>query len=218
VISAALLTPDGINRNVFISLSVMGFLINVIILIGAVARATRSLGLIAFPVGAAFLATQVLAGQSAMVVTNYTWQMETHIAIALFSFAILSLAAAQALLLTIQERLLRSPKFSARLAFLPPLTTMEQLLFQMIGLGFVLLTITLITGAIFVDDLFAQHLVHKTVLSFAGWIVFGTLLWGRWRYGWRGRRATQLTLIGACVLALAYFGSKFVLEVVLQRT
>ncbi|MEM9304931.1 MAG: cytochrome c biogenesis protein CcsA [Pseudomonadota bacterium] len=217
VVSAAYLTPEGLNRGLFVSLSFMGLLINVLVVAGSLISPLRSLGLIAFPVGAAFLGTQLIAGQTPGLVTNFDWQMETHIAIALFSFAILSLAAAQAVLLAMQERLLRSPQFSARLAFLPPLTTMEQLLFQMIGLGFVLLTMTLITGVVFVDDLFGQALVHKTVLSFAGWIVFGALLWGRWRHGWRGRRAVRLTLAGVAVLGLAYFGSKFVLEVLLDR-
>jgi ABC-type uncharacterized transport system permease subunit len=91
------------------------------------------------------------------------------------------------------------------------------LLFQLIGAGFVLLSLTLLTGALFVEDLFGQHLVHKTVLSFAAWVVFGALLFGRWRYGWRGRRAVRLTLIGMLVLLLAFFGSKFVLEIVLKR-
>jgi len=81
----------------------------------------------------------------------------------------------------------------------------------------VLLTLTLLSGVLFVDNLFAQHLVHKTVLSIAAWFVFGILLFGRWRWGWRGRQAVRLTLLGMIVLLLAFFGSKFVLELVLKR-
>ena len=77
--------------------------------------------------------------------------------------------------------------------------------------------VTLLSGVLFVDNLFAQHLVHKTVLSIAAWIVFGVLLFGRWRWGWRGRRAVRLTLAGMVVLLFAFFGSKFVLELVLKR-
>jgi ABC-type uncharacterized transport system permease subunit len=91
-------------------------------------------------------------------------------------------------------------------------------MFRVIAAGFVLLTLTLLSGVLFVDDLFAQHLVHKTVLSIAAWIVFGILLFGRWRWGWRGRRAVRLTLAGMAILLLAFFGSKFVLEVILHRT
>jgi ABC-type uncharacterized transport system permease subunit len=71
---------------------------------------------------------------------------------------------------------------------------------------------------LFVDDLVAQHLAHKTILSIASWLVFGLLLFGRWRWGWRGNRAVHLTLTGMIVLLLAFFGSKFVLEMVLHRT
>jgi ABC-type uncharacterized transport system permease subunit len=82
----------------------------------------------------------------------------------------------------------------------------------------VLLTLTLLSGVLFVDNLFAQHLVQKTVLSIAAWLVFGVLLFGRWRWGWRGRRAVRLTLAGMVILLLAFFGSKFVFEVLLHRT
>jgi ABC-type uncharacterized transport system permease subunit len=87
----------------------------------------------------------------------------------------------------------------------------------MIGAGFVLLTLALISGFAFLDDMFAQHLVHKTVLSTLAWLIFGGLLIGRFRYGWRGRTAITWTLSGFGVLILAYFGSKAVLELILQR-
>ena len=90
-------------------------------------------------------------------------------------------------------------------------------MFRLIGAGFVLLTLALLTGFIFVTNLFEQHLIHKTVLSLIAWVLFGILLIGRTRYGWRGRGAVRWTLWGFGVLILAYFGSKFVLETVLGR-
>jgi ABC-type uncharacterized transport system permease subunit len=87
----------------------------------------------------------------------------------------------------------------------------------LIGAGFALLTLALLTGFIFVTNLRAQHLEHKTILSIAAWVVFAVLLVGRVRYGWRGRSAVRLTLSGFGVLVLAYFGSKFVLEYILGR-
>jgi len=131
--------------------------------------------------------------------------------------AALAIAALVAVMLAIQERALRTRRLGGLHAVLPPLTLIEAMLFQLIGAGFVLLSLTLLTGALFVEDLFGQNLVHKTVLSFAAWLLFGALLFGRWRYGWRGRRAVRLTLIGMMVLLLAFFGSKFVLEIVLKR-
>ena len=113
--------------------------------------------------------------------------------------------------------MLRERRLSRFLRALPPLTLTEALMFRLIAAGFVLLSATLLTGALFVDNLFEQHLVHKTVLSVIAWLVFGALLLGRWRWGWRGRRAVQLTLAGMAVLVLAFFGTKFVLELILHR-
>jgi ABC-type uncharacterized transport system permease subunit len=87
----------------------------------------------------------------------------------------------------------------------------------MIAAGFVLLTLSLVSGFAFLEDMFAQHLVHKTVLSTLAWIVFGALLVGRFRYGWRGRTAIIWTLGGFVILILAYFGTKAVLELILHR-
>ena len=100
---------------------------------------------------------------------------------------------------------------------LPPLTELETVLFRTIAVGFALLTATLLTGALFVHDLFAQHLAHKTVLSILSWLVFGLLLFGRWRYGWRGRTAVFSTLWAMLFLFLAFFGSQFVYDFVLHR-
>jgi ABC-type uncharacterized transport system permease subunit len=95
---------------------------------------------------------------------------------------------------------------------------LEDLLFKLITAGFVLLTVSLGSGMVFIDDIFAQHLVHKTLLSILAWLVFAILLWGRWRYGWRGSVAVRLTLVGIVLLLLSYFGSKFVLENILGRS
>src|SRR5574337_110577 len=136
---------------------------------------------------------------------------------ALISFGILLIAAVLALLLAAQERALRHRRIGPWLRVLPPLTLTETLLFRLIGAGFILLTLTLLTGALFVDNLFGQHLAHKTILSIVAWLVFGVLLYGRWKHGWRGLRAVNLTLIGMAVLLLAFFGTKAVLELILHR-
>jgi len=91
-------------------------------------------------------------------------------------------------------------------------------LFRTIAVGFILLSATLLTGVLFVENLFEQHLVQKTVLSVLSWILFGWLMLGRWRYGWRGATAARWTLAAMGLLVLAFFGSKFVLEVLLPGT
>ena len=126
-----------------------------------------------------------------------------------------AIAALLAVMLWLQERALRRREFHGWLRTLPPLTELEQMLFRTIMAGFALLTLVLLTGVLFVEDLLAQHLVHKTVLSVLSWLLFGGLLLGRWRYGWRGIRAVHWTLAAMALLLLAFFGSKFVLELVL---
>ncbi len=100
---------------------------------------------------------------------------------------------------------------------MPWMEALEYGIFQALVEGFSTLTLALFSGFIFVENLFAQHLLHKTVLSCLAWIVFAILLFGRWRFGWRGRTAASWTLSGFALLALAYFGSKIVLEGILGR-
>jgi ABC-type uncharacterized transport system permease subunit len=131
----------------------------------------------------------------------------------------LCLASVQGLLLMWQERGLRQRHPGGFIRALPPMQTMETLMFQMIGVGFVLLTLTLISGIFFSEEVFGRplKLTHHIVLSLVAWAVFATLLAGRRFYGWRGRTAVRLTLTGFTLLVLGYFGAKFVLEVVLKR-
>ena len=89
---------------------------------------------------------------------------------------------------------------------------MECLLFQSVRVGFYFLTLSLVSGMIFIDDLFAQHLVHKTALSIVAWVIFATLVFGRSIFGWRGKQAITAIQVGFIILVIAYFGSKFVLE------
>jgi ABC-type uncharacterized transport system permease subunit len=102
---------------------------------------------------------------------------------------------------------------------LPPLLVMEKMLFRIIWAGFILLTLTLFSGVIFSQEVFGQSVTfsHKTLFSFISWGVFAALLIGRHFYGWRGRTAIRWTLTGFTILLLAYIGSKFVLEIILQR-
>jgi ABC-type uncharacterized transport system permease subunit len=131
--------------------------------------------------------------------------------------ALLFAAAVTAGLLVFLDRRLRTRRIADLPSVLPPLDALEKVMFRLIGAGFALLTVALLTGFVFVTNLDAQHLVHKTVLSVIAWILFGILLIGRIRKGWRGRSAVRWTLSGFGFLAVAYFGAKFVLETLLGR-
>ncbi|WP_043767271.1 cytochrome C assembly family protein [Algiphilus aromaticivorans] len=143
------------------------------------------------------------------------WPLQLHVGLSVFAAGLFTLAALQSVLVAAQSRFLHGGRDLRSLPALPPLQAMEAALFGALWLAWGMLTASLLTGILFVDDLLAQHLVHKTVLSAISWAVFGMLLWGHWRYGWRGRTALRWTWSGYAVLLLAYFGSKFVLENVL---
>ncbi|HTP95811.1 MAG TPA: cytochrome c biogenesis protein CcsA [Burkholderiales bacterium] len=144
---------------------------------------------------------------------------KAHLLIAMLAYGLFTIASLHVLLMALMERRLHGGTLPPVLSTLPPLLTMETLLFQMIGAGFVLLTLTLASGILFSEELFGKPLTfnHKTVFAILSWLVFGALLTGRIAYGWRGRTAMRWTLAGFLMLVLAYIGSKFVLEVILHR-
>jgi ABC-type uncharacterized transport system permease subunit len=206
----------ALDLHFFAALSLVAFVVSALTLLVNASRPVAALGVIVFPLTAALVAVDSFLAPPTLP-QSMDWQIKLHVTVALVAFGVLSIAAVLAILLAIQERALRHRQFGRWLRALPPLTLTETLLFRLISAGFVLLSLTLLTGVLFVDNLFGQHLVHKTVLSIVAWLVFGVLLYGRWRHGWRGSRAVNLTLIGMAVLVLAFFGSKAVLELVLHR-
>lgn len=206
----------GADLHFFAALSLVGLGMALLsLLVGARGR-MATLGVVVFPIAAATLAGY--AGYGHRVAEGLDPRLQLHAWCALLAYATLAVAALLAIMLWLQERALRRREFHAWLRVLPPLTELETLLFRTIAVGFALLTATLLTGVLFVDDLLAQHLVHKTVLSVLSWLAFGALLLGRWRLGWRGSIAVRWTLVAMALLVLAFFGSKFVLELVLHRT
>lgn len=210
---------DGtLDLSFYHALSIVAFVVVALILIGALVRRMEVPGLILFPFAFLVLLAEWILDSPPLLGMDRGWQFNLHIALAVLAYATLSIAAAHALVLWVHERRLKRHQLAGVTSRLPPLGATENLMFQLITAGFALLTLTLVTGAVFVEDLFAQHLVHKTTLSIASWVVFGVLLWGRWRFGWRGQTAVGWTLAGMFVLLLAYFGSKLVLELVLGRT
>lgn len=207
----------GLNLGLFQVASLVGWQVALVVLIASWRLPLATLAVLVLPVVALATMGPVLF-ESSHVPSDLGWQLDGHILLSLMAYSLLAVAAGQALLVAAQDQHLRQRRPGGWIRALPPLEAMESLLFRLIGLGFILLGLALVTGLAFVDDLFAQHLVHKTVLSVLAWVLFGVLLWGRWRHGWRGRRALHWTLSAFAVLALAYFGSKLVLELVLGRS
>lgn len=143
----------------------------------------------------------------------------SHLVISILAYSLFTIASLHVLLMAVVERRLHSGSVPPMLRSLPPLLTMEQLLFRIIAAGFILLTLSLGSGMLFSEEVFGKPLqfTHKTVFAILSWFIFGALLLGRWQRGWRGRIALRWTLAGFLMLVLAYIGSKFVLEVILHR-
>ena len=214
-LSTRLLTPEGLNMGFYNALSVVSWMAALIVLAAAWRQPVENLGLGVFPFAALALGLELALQSRHVILAGAPWPLEAHVIISIVAYSLLTIAAVHALVLAWEDHALHAHHAGGLVRGLPPLATMERLLFQLIGAGFVLLTLALATGFLFVEDLFAQHLVHKTVLSIAAWALFGLLLLGRWRFGWRGRVAIRWTLGGFVCLALAYFGTKLVLEILL---
>ena len=205
----------GANLHIASALSVVGAGMAGLTLLMAVRGRMSALAVIVMPIAAVCLGLYAAFGNRAPLPLD--WRLQLHAWSALLAYAALAVAALLAVLLWLQERSLRQRRVSGWPRALPPLIELETLLFRTIAFGFVLLSGALLTGVLFVEDLMAQHLAHKTVFSALSWLAFGALLLGRRRRGWRGRTAVRWTLAAMSLLVLAYFGSGFVLEIVLQR-
>jgi ABC-type uncharacterized transport system permease subunit len=180
-------------------------------------RPAGNLLLVLYPLAVLALLCTLFIDTTSPLRNHLGWGVGSHVAFSILSYSLLTIAAVQATALAMLNRELKRRHTHGLIDLMPPLQTMEELLFQLIWAGEILLTLAIASGMIFLEDMFAQHLVHKTVLAVSGWLIFAVLLWGRHRLGWRGSRAIRLTLSGIAVLILAYFGSRVVLEIILQR-
>ena len=217
VLYPELVTGHGLDLGFYNAASLVALITVVLLLLTALRQPVENLGIPVLPIAAATVALASWNPGQHSSITAGNWQLDLHILFSVLAYSLFALAAVQAILLAIQDWHLRNRQPGGYIRALPPLQVMERLLFQMLGTGFVLLSAALLAGILFLEDIFAQHLVHKTLLSITAWVIFGILLWGRWKFGWRGRKAIRWTLSGFAFLLLAYFGSKLVLELILQR-
>jgi len=214
---AEIFTAGNLTLGVTEALSMFSWQAAILLWALCLFQPVQILGVAIYPLAAAGAVAAALWPMSVTAIPLSDWKIQMHVVLSLFSAGFLTLAAAQAVTLAAQDRLLHAATPNRIVTALPPLQSMEHLLFVMISLGFFILSLALLSGLVFVDNLMAQHLAHKTVLSLTAWAIFGGLLWGRWRRGWRGRTAIRWTLSGYGVLILAYFGSKLILEQILSR-
>jgi len=217
VLIALVSTASGQLTFQFINaMSMIGWVVASIVLLLSLREPVASLGVVIFPITGLTALASALWPASAEPST-LSPGVTIHVVISVVAYGILMVSAAQACVLAIQNNRLHARDAGGFVRKLPPLASMETLLFRLIGAGFLILSLALVSGLTYLDDMFAQHLVHKTILSLLAWGVFGTLLVGRQLAGWRGRTAVRWTLAGSAILALAYAGSKFVAEILLGQ-
>lgn len=219
LVSRNIASPEGLDLSLDNALSVVAGLVAALAWLSGLLRTLPAIGSVVLPIAA-------IASLLPVLITHphrFPYALEPwaalHVAVALVAYALFIVAALAALVLMGLEKRLRRHPTDPRTDAMPPLLTLERFLFRLVGTGFVLLTLTVVSGVFFSEELFGKPLTftHKSVFSVLGWLTFGALLWGRWRYGWRGRIALRWILVGTGFLFLAYFGSKFVLEVLLGR-
>ncbi|MRI34529.1 hypothetical protein EOPP23_16200 [Endozoicomonas sp. OPT23] len=207
--------PTGINLSIINIGSLITLMVTLVLLLSSLKKPAESLLMAIIPftivwVLAVWLVpyTHVFAAPAIMV---------AHVLLSVLAYGLLMVAMFQALLLAYQESQLRQHNQRKLLKALPPLLTMEKLLFEFLLVGVILLTLSLVTGFIHIDNMFAKEMLHKTILSMVAWILFTTLLIGHWLNGWRGRKAMRWTVSGFVLLLIAYFGWRTVVDFIIVR-
>jgi len=218
-LATSIATPQGLDISLVNALSLVAALCVLVAWVAGFLRTLPGSATIVLPIAAvASLLPILLTNPHRFPYAGEPWAT-AHIAIALLAYAFLLMAAVMALLMNGLERRLHRGLPSADAESTPPLLTLERYVFRLVGVGFVLLTLTVVSGALFSEQVFGKPFTftHKSVFTILAWLTFGALLAGRWRFGWRGRQATKWIVTGSVLLVLAYLGTKFVLEVVLHR-
>ncbi|MEE2651436.1 MAG: cytochrome c biogenesis protein CcsA [Pseudomonadota bacterium] len=210
---SAIATPMGADLGLSQLFSLLTGLICAITLGASLRRPIHNLLLALFPLAILAIALELLLpGQQ--VGEKHSAGMYSHIILSILAYSMLTIAAVQALVLASQDRMLRQHQLRGLPSFMPPLQTMESMLFELVAASFLLLTAAIGTGVVFVDDLLGQNLAHKTLFSIMAWLLLGVLIGGRLALGWRGRTAIRWTLWAFAFLLLGYLGTKIALSLI----
>lgn len=219
-LSREILAADAMRFGFSEALSLMLWLAIALYWVESFYARMEGLQMLGFPLAAACVMLPAIVPSQHVVANAGSLAFRAHFLTAMLAYSLFTLAALHALLMAAVEKHLHRGRLSPFLAGLPPLLTMETLLFRLIHIAFLLLTLALLSGIFFSETLFgkAMSFDHKTVFAIASWLIFAALLLGRHLRGWRGRQALRWTLAGFIALLLAYVGSRFVLEVILGRS
>jgi len=217
VIGMTMLGREHINFAMFEVGSLITWVITLLLLFSSWRKPVDNLFIGILPMASVVILCAAISQQYSPL-PQLSYGLAWHILLSILAYSVFIIAAIQSVLLYLQDLSLKKHQTKGLIQSLPPLQTMDLLLFEMIWLGMILLTAAFAIGWPYVDNLMGQHLLHKVVFASIGWLVFAILLIGRYRFGWRGITASRWTLIGTAFLIMSYFGTKFVLEIVLHRS
>ncbi len=207
---------SGINLGIFPMLSLMAVSIATIVLTSSFHRPLGNLFIVIFPIATLTIGLELAMTGTYAQRPDITPGILIHIVLSVIAYSMLTIAALQAAMLSFGDYEMKHRNLSI-LTRLPPLQTMEALLFEMLWVGLIFLSLSIASGFTFLAGIDRPGLIHHTVITLAAWLVFAVLLWGRYHLGWRGPVASRWALTGFVLLVVGYFGSKLVLEVILGK-
>ena len=202
---------QGVFFGLTVSISFVAWVVATLLFLTSFTKPIHSLGIIVYPISAiAVIIAFLYPGTQGKLLSI---SIAAHVFLSIGAYAILSLAVGQSLLLSIQARFLHEHNLNTFVNKLPAFQTMEDFLYQTLKMGFLLLTLSLISGYFYITDFFTQKLTYKTILSIMAWIGFAGILFAHMVFGIRGKLIVLLTQIAFSVLVLSYFGTKFFIEI-----
>lgn len=210
--ASSLFHPEYIAFSFGIGLSFTSWVAVVVLLITNINKETEMLGSFIFPI--AMITTFLPMFETPL--QFFPYELGSHILISIMAYSLMGLAAAQAILYSTQEKRFRKKDLSNLLKAMPPLQAMEKTLIDLVLFGFIFLSFALISGVFFIEDIFAQHLMHKTFFAILSWVTYATFIFGHFKLGWRGQRAATYTMWAFGFLVISYIGTELVLLLVID--
>tara|TARA_B110000967_G_scaffold209487_1_gene265888 strand:+ start:453 stop:1223 length:771 start_codon:yes stop_codon:yes gene_type:complete len=199
---------DGVFFGLTASISFVAWVVSTLLFLTSFSKPIQSLGILIYPLSAiAVIIAFLFPGTQGKLLSI---SIAAHVFLSIGAYAILAIAVGQSVLLSIQERYLHERNFNTFVDRLPALQTMESFLYQSLKMGLLLLTLSLISGYLYIDEFFSQNITYKTILSIIAWFGFAIIIIGHNIFGWRGKLVAVSTQIAFSVLVLSYFGTKFI--------
>ncbi|PCK01021.1 MAG: phosphohydrolase [Alteromonadaceae bacterium] len=213
---ATIFTPEGLMLGFFRVASLIFLVINLLVGFSCLRKPLHNLFAFILPLTAISLIVSLVFESPVTQSNTLDNGMMAHILLSLIAYSLLTIASLQALLLAYQNKQLKARHFHNVIGILPPVETMEKLLFELVWAGFIFLSLSVGSGTLYIENILEQHLSHKMVFSVLSWVIYAVLLLGRHFLGWRGKLAVQCIIGGFIALMLSYFGSKLVIEIILD--